>query len=131
MRPSRNLLFVIACLLLVAGILVSTSQEVSALAPLSFSWFCSDSTVCDFAVTSNNHAMYKWNFGDGSFHGPTTSREASHDYDFSGAEHSYTVYLIGYATNPPGSADNIVGCTVVAQGPGPGGNPGASGNCSG
>jgi hypothetical protein len=131
MTSSRKLLLFSACLLLVAGAIVTAPKKASAIAPLAFSWSCfPPDGECDFTVTTNNHAMYTWNFGDGSSFGPTTSKTASHDYNFTGSFHFYTVTLVGYATNPPSSPDNIISCTVEAQGPSPGGNPGAGGNCS-
>ena len=132
MTLSRKMLLISGCLLLATAAILSAPKKASAYAPLSFSWDCQPPDgVCTFNVTSGNHAMYQWNFGDSSTYGPTTSTTASHDYNFSGSFHNYTVTLTGYATNPPGSPDNIISCTVEAQGPSPGGNPGAHGSCSG
>jgi hypothetical protein len=131
MARSKNLLLATVLLMLTGGAIVSTPRKASAIAPLSYSWSCAPGAgVCTFNVTSNYHAMYQWNFGDGSTFGPTTTKTKSHDYDFVGVEHSYTVTLIGYGSNPPSSPDNIISCTVDAQGPSVGGNPGTAGTCS-
>lgn len=131
MTLSRKLLLIPGCLLLVMGAIISAPKKASAIAPLAFSWSCQPPDgVCTFTVTSNYHAMYQWNFGDGSNYGPTTRKTASHDYNFSGSYRYYTVTLTGYGSNPPSSPDNIISCTVEAQGPSVGGNPGASGSCN-
>jgi hypothetical protein len=131
MKTSRKLLPVFACLALAAFAFVLSPPKASALAPLSFHYDCDPPDgVCDFTILTSNHALYTWSFGDGSSYGPTTSTTASHDYNFTGSGHSYNVTLTGYATNPPSSPDNIIGCTVEAQGPGPGGNPGDHGTCN-
>ncbi|HEX4964524.1 MAG TPA: hypothetical protein VF173_27155 [Thermoanaerobaculia bacterium] len=131
MTTVRRLCLLAGWLLLVTGAILTPPKQASAIATLTYHWDCSPPDgVCDFSVTSNNHAMYQWNFGDGTSYGPTTSKTVSHDYNFSGSFHDYSVTLAGYATNPPGSPDNIIGCTAEAQGPSPGGNPGDHGNCS-
>jgi hypothetical protein len=117
--------------LLVAGAIVSAPRKASAIAPLSFTWSCQPPDgVCTFNVTSGNHSTYRWGFGDGSTYGPSSSTTVSHDYNFSGSYQYYTVTLSGYVGGS-GSPDNIISCTVEAQGVSPGGNPGAGGTCSG
>lgn len=132
MTLSRKLIATSMCLALAAGALVSAPRKASALAPLSFSWSCSPPDgECDFTVTSTNHAKYYWSFGDGSSYGPTTSTTAFHDYTVTTGGQYFTVTLVGYATVGSSSPDNIISCQIEAQGPSPGGNPGAGGNCSG
>jgi len=131
MTLSRKLLPLFACLLLVACAFLLAPPKATALAPLSYTWDCQpDQGECTFVINTNNHALYTWSFGDGSYYGPTSSRTASHDYNFTGSGHVYSVTLVGYATNPPSSPDNIIGCNLEAQGPSPGGNPGDHGTCN-
>jgi hypothetical protein len=131
MMSAKKLVLVMAVLALVVGIAVSDPREASALGALSFHWSCDPPDgVCDFDVTSSNHTRYFWGFGDGSTFGPTTSTSATHDYNFVGGGHFYTVTLVGFVGSSS-SPDNIISCTIEAQGSSPGGNPGASGNCSG
>jgi hypothetical protein len=132
LTPFRRLLLISACLVLIAGTTLPGPQKASAIAPLAFNWACyPQDGECYFTVTSTNHAKYSWGFGDGSFYGPTTSTTAYHDYNFSGSEALFTVTLVGYATVGSSSPDNIISCTVRAQGGAPGGHPGAYGSCSG
>jgi curli biogenesis system outer membrane secretion channel CsgG len=130
MTMPKRLLMLSGCMLLATGAILWAPKKASAFFPLTFYWACNPPNgVCTFTETSNNHAMYRWNFGDGSSYGPTTSTSATHDYNFTGSFHTYTVTLVGYSTNPPGSPDNIVDCTIEALGPSQGGDPGTHGTC--
>jgi hypothetical protein len=132
MSVYRKLIGVSMCVALVLGAMVTTPRQASAIAPLSFSWSCSPPDgECYFNVTSTNHAKYTWNFGDGTGFGPTTSTSAYRDYTVTSGGQFFTVTLVGYATVGSSSPDNIISCQIEAQGPSPGGNPGAGGNCSG
>lgn len=127
----KKKLFLAAVLVaLVATVIVSTPKRASAIAPLEFDWFCSPPDgVCDFEVTTNNHPKVTWSWGDGTSTGPTTSMTATHDYHVTTGGQFFTVTLTGYATVGSSSPDNIIQCQIEAQGPSPGGNPGAGGHC--
>jgi hypothetical protein len=132
MSLQRKLTAAAMCLALAVGAMISTPQKASAIAPLSFTWSCAPPDgECYFTVTSTNHAKYVWNFGDGTGFGPTTSTSAYRDYAVSSGGQFFTVTLSGYATVGSSSPDNIISCQIEAQGPSPGGNPGAGGTCSG
>lgn len=106
-------------------------QKASALGSLSNTWQCGGSyPSCSFTVTSNNHAAYKWNFGDGTFSSCSTSQNASHLYSVGIGEHHFDASLIGYNSTACSSPDNIIGCSITVGNGGPGGNPGYSGTCS-
>lgn len=131
MKHAQKMILALVLALPAVALLLPT-EDAKALGALSFHWECDPPNgVCDFEVTSSNHAKVQWTFGDGSGFGPTTNMTTSHDYNFSGSEHTYTVTLIGYTTVSSSSPDNVISCSVAAQGSSPGGNPGANGNCSG
>jgi hypothetical protein len=132
MRLSKPLTATALCLsLLVAGML-TTPRKAEAVAPLSYSWWCSAYTyTCTFTVTSTNHTKYYWNFGDGTGLGPRTATTVYHSYSFSGSSATYFVSLSGYATNGSTQPDNIIGCNVTVEYATVGGHPGTSGTCSG
>lgn len=131
MKGTKKLLLLAVCLAMVTGAQLATPKKAEAVFPLSFTWYCwPNAGECEFNVTSTNHAMYKFTFGDSTSAGPSTSTYYYHDYNFTGSYKYYTVTLIGYNSNPAGSPDNIISCTIEAQGSSPGGNPGAFGTCS-
>lgn len=130
MSLKRKLILVAVFVALVAGLVFSTPKRASAIAPLEFDWDCAPPDgICDFDVTTTNHPKVYWTWGDGSSTGPTTSMSATHDYYVTTGGQNFTVTLVGYATVNSGSPDNITQCTIEAQGPSPGGNPGAHGHC--
>ena len=103
-----------------AALLLVPAQDSSALAPLSYTWDCDAYGSCGFSVTTNNHASYRWNFGDGT--SATVKQSAtSHVYNVSVGWHTFHVDLVGY--KPSGHVDNIISCDVTFYKSGPGGDP--------
>lgn len=118
----------LTALLLLAATFWAT-RPAESLAPLGYSWSCA-SQHCSFTVTTTNHGAYRWNFGDGTITGISTSTSASHTYGTpsDGEFHHADVALAGYATVNSGSPDNIISCTITYAASNVG--IGTSGSCS-
>jgi len=113
-------------IVLVAGFLLTPAQESEALAQLTGWWQCGCGQ-CTIFVTSNNHASYKFNFGDGS--GLTSNNYHSYAPPPAPAWMSWNASIIGYTSG--GSIDNIIGCNILYYDTGGcvGGAPPYTGTC--
>ena len=133
MSLKRQMVLTAVIIALVAGVILSTPKQASAIFPLEFDWSCQPPDgVCDFEVTTTNHPRVKYIWGDGTSTGPTTDMTVQHDYAVGGGGTFFEVTVIGYSSSSGSAIDNIISCDdIEAQGSSPGGNPGAFGHCDG
>src|SRR5690242_16624184 len=100
MKVRKSLVVLCTITAIAFGLSLTVPKKASAVSPLAGSWTCNAYAQCSFTRTTNNHATYQWNFGDGSFSGLTTAGTVYHTYNipYTITPQHFTVYLMGYAT---------------------------------